>query len=446
MPALAAPAVSSRHRLLLALLTCAVMALLGWEFYRCVFRLNNDFLWHRNFGIAFIRDQVYDTFAYHYPPARAMIDAATAWMPYRLDRAIWLVATCAGLVWCVMFWSRIRAERGRAWYVGVGVALAVTGCYIQRDLPECGLQLFLLFLLSAALWGLLHGRPALCGWSLGLAAVYKITPAIFLPYLIWKRQWRAAGWMAASTVIFCLLPAVYLGWQKDVALHQKWFAFVTHTLTLADPSENGVEAPVLRNQSLPLALARLVQDYPEGHPLYLKSGAVVRLANLDAAHAKRFVRVVLVVLALALAWRFRQRVGLADGGVALANEWGAVCILVAVLSPICWLQHMVLVVPAALLFAHAAAAGVVRRWQWCVASLAAAFALLVHRDLIGVALCDLLSCCQPHTISAMLLLTLVLSQPRPVVAALAICDAEEANFEADDEPEILSFPIRRTAA
>ena len=72
-----------------------------------------------------------------------------------------------------------------------------------------------------------------------------------------------------------------------------------------------------------------------------------------------------------------------------------------------------LVVPAALLFAHAAAAGEVRRWQWCVASIAAAFTLLVHRDLIGVTLCDLLSCCQPHTVSALLLLTLVLSTRQP---------------------------------
>ena len=98
--------------MLLAILGCAAVVLLGCEFYRCVFRLDNDFLWHRNLGIAFIRDQVYETFAYHYPPARAMIDAATAWMPYRLDRAIWLIATCTGFVWCVKFWSRLSA-RGR---------------------------------------------------------------------------------------------------------------------------------------------------------------------------------------------------------------------------------------------------------------------------------------------------------------------------------------------
>ena len=111
----------------------------------------------------------------------------------------------------------------------------------------------------------------------------------------------------------------------------------------------------------------------------------MRLANLDVAEQSVSLRMVLVVLALALAWRFRRHVDFVDGTLALANEWAAVCILVAMLSPMCWLQHMVLVVPAAGLLAHAAAAGELRRWQWCVGTFAAALALLIHRDLIGVA-------------------------------------------------------------
>ena len=97
------------RRLAFTIAACAAVIFAGVEFYRCVFRYDNDFLWHRNLGVDFLNDQVYETFAYHYPPARAMIDAATAWLPYRVDRAIWLVVTCAGLAWCVRFWSTIGA-------------------------------------------------------------------------------------------------------------------------------------------------------------------------------------------------------------------------------------------------------------------------------------------------------------------------------------------------
>ncbi|HEY4312901.1 MAG TPA: glycosyltransferase family 87 protein [Pirellulales bacterium] len=415
--AASAPGVSPRGRLGRALAILALSVFAACEFYRCVFQRDNDFLWHRNFGLTFLNDNIYESFAFHYLPARAMIDAATAWLPYRVDRAIWLLATCAGLAWCVKFWSSLGKEPGYAWGRPAAAALAVTGCYILRDLPECGLQLFLLFLLSMALWGLVQGRVALCGCSLGLAAVYKVTPAIFLPYLLWKRQWRAAGWMVTSSTLFCLLPALHLGWEKDVALHRQWFAFVTHTLTLADPSDNGVEVPVLRNQSLPLMLARLVEEYPVGHPLYVKSDALVRLANWDAARTKLFVRTGLLVLAGVLAWRCRRRVDVVDGGVGLGCEWAAVCVLIAILSPLCWMQHLVLVIPAALLFAQVAAAGEARSWQWGLAVFAAALMLLVHRDLIGMRLCEILSCYQPHTLSAVSLLTLVLSPRQRAEAA-----------------------------
>ncbi|HVU90024.1 MAG TPA: glycosyltransferase family 87 protein [Pirellulales bacterium] len=409
---------------------CAAAIFAGLEFYRCVFRYDNDFLWHRNLGLDFLNDRVYETFAFHYPPARAMIDAVTAWLPYRVDRALWLVATCAGLAWCVRFWSTIGAAPGRRWGLPAGIAVAVMGCYIVRDLPECGLQLFLLCMLSVGLWALLRGRPALCGWSLGLAAVYKVTPVIFLPYLLWKRQWRAAGWMAAASACFCALPAVYLGWQKDVTLHRQWLSFVGYTLSLEDPSENGVEKPVLRNQSFPLMLARLVQKYPADHPLYVKSDAFVCLARLEPPQAKNFVRAVLACMAIALAWRFRQRCDLSDGGISLAGEWSAVCILIAIMSPLCWLQHLVLAIPAALLFAQAAAARTVMRWQVIVAGMATGLALLVHRDLIGVTLCDMLSCYQPHTVAALLIMLLVLT--------LGPCRAVQ---EGELPAEIINLPF-----
>ena len=353
MRALAAPAVSSRRRLAITIAACAAVIFAGVEFYRCVFRYDNDFLWHRNLGVDFLNDQVYETFAYHYPPARAMIDAATAWLPYRVDRAIWLVVTCAGLAWCVRFlvhdWRRARTGAGAWLPASRWQSRAATSC---ANLPECGMQLLLLCMLSLALWALIRGRHALCGWSLGLAAVYKVTPVLFLPYLLWKRQWRRRRLDGRGQALLLRAAGGDLGWQKDVTLHGQWLSFLGHTLSLEDPSENGVEKPELRNQSLTLMLARLVQKYPAGHPLHVESDAYVCLGSFEAPQAKKFVRAVLGCLALALAWRFRKAGDVSDQGVSLASEWAAVCILIAPLSPLCWLQHLVLVIPSALLFSR----------------------------------------------------------------------------------------------
>ena len=211
--------------------------------------------------------------------------------------------------------------------------------------------------------------PAWCGVWLGMATIYKIMPCIFLPYLLWKRQWKAAAAMVAATVFFCLLPSLYLGWQANLRLHRQWLEQAWVRIAIVDPAENGVEPPVLWNRSLPLALARLVEQFPPGHQLHIEGLPGPRLLTLEAPAAKIFVEIALAGLAAALAWRFRRPVDPADGGAALAAEWAMVSILVALLSPLCWLHHLVLALPAMLLFAQTVAARRARAGRWWPARL-----------------------------------------------------------------------------
>ena len=147
----------------------------------------------------------------------------------------------------------------------------------------------------------------------------------------------------------------------ESAPHQEWLAQTVSRLTITDPAENGVEPPVLWNRSLPLALARLVEQFPPGHRLHIDGWERSRLPSLGPAAAKIFVLTALAGMAAALAWRFRRRVELADNGAAVAGEWAMMSILVALLSPLCWLHHLVLALPAMLLFAQVVAAGRRRR-------------------------------------------------------------------------------------
>jgi len=401
-----------------------VVGLAVAELYHCIVIKDNDFLWHRNLGETFVNNTVYDVFGFHYLPARVMIDAATVWMPYRVDRAVWLLAMCGGLALCVRFWSLLGvdpksdAAQPRVWLVPALLGLGAVGCYVQRDLTECGLQIALLCMISAGLAALVRGRYALSGFSLGLAVAYKLTPILFLPFLIWKRQWKAAAWMGAWTVAISITPAIFLGWQTNVRLHREWLAFTMKNVALDDPSENGVEPPTMRNQSLPLAIARLVQDYPEGHPLRQRDVGLMQVAQLPPHTAKRIVQCTLLTLALALAWRFRRAATVQDGGLSLGAEWAAVSILSAIMSPLCWLQHLVLVVPAALLVARTLASGQAKRWQWGVAGFGLAITLLIHRDLLGKTICAAFTSCTPHTVAALLLILLTLtSSPAQLTAA-----------------------------
>jgi hypothetical protein len=233
---------------------------------------------------------------------------------------------------------------------------------VLRDLDDCGLQIFLLAMASAAAWALVQGQPTRAGFWLGSAAAYKLTPMLFLPLLIWKRQWRAAGFMVAFFCIWQVVPAVWLGWDMTVQSHQKFLAWtVRHAQTDGPyPSLMESEAPKQHNLCLQAMLARYLVTYPSDHPLYLDHAAFLQFGNLPPDVAKRVMQGMLLCLAAVLAWRFRRRWEPTYAG--LPAEWAVACLLCALLAPLCWKHHLVVALPGVFLVLHAGLA--TGRWGW----------------------------------------------------------------------------------
>jgi hypothetical protein len=81
-----------------------------------------------------------------------------------------------------------------------------------------------MILFTLALWGLYlqaNGREAAGGVAIAAAAAMKVMAIAFLPYLLYRKRWRAAFWTAVAALAFFLSPALFFGWAKfwkDVAL------------------------------------------------------------------------------------------------------------------------------------------------------------------------------------------------------------------------------------
>jgi hypothetical protein len=384
-----------------------------------IFLRDNDLLWHRNAGRAFLDGEPYGNQGEHYLPARMMINALTAWLPYRVNRAVVYLAAVAALAWTLATWRRLadgrRFMHGKVAFAAIVLTLAITGAYLQRDLDDCGLQILLLFFLTAAAANLRVGRTLATGFWLGLAAVYKSTPLLFLPYLCFKRQWRAAGAMAVFIVGLSLAPALWLGWHANIRAHERWWTATLAMLASTDPVENTVEPPNIRNQSLVVALARLVQSYPPGHSLYLEHPLFLQFGDLELAAAKRFVQAILLLLAGILAWRFRKSCSLADVDGErqedALREWAVVTVFVAILSPLCWLQHLVLVIPVLFLLARTALQpGGLHAWQRLCGLLAAIVMVVAgQREVLGHGLFLTVLSYKVHTWAALGVIALVLT-------------------------------------
>ncbi|MDB6148664.1 MAG: hypothetical protein JWQ44_112 [Chthoniobacter sp.] len=363
-----------------------------------------------------------------YLMGRTMFNAALALVPHRLARAMSWVAAVVALAVSLQIWGRVFAVdplRLRALAV---LAIWWVLPFLHRDMDDCGLQVFTLALFSAGAGALVDRRPAAAGVWMALAASYKTTPLLVLPFLLYKRLWREAGVMIAVLVLVnVVLPVPFLGWKRTVEAHQAWVAIAMKSNASDDPSSNGLDAPRQQNLALKIALVRLWQTFPPEHPLFLaKPGqkdwdqqllapvseierhwAFFQFFDFDPATVNLLLASVLVTLGLGFAWVFR-RPGRFTSRFDLARELAVVAMLSAVLSPICWRQHLVLMLPLVMVVLWDGFRAPMKRWEqvilvgvWCCI-------WLPQRELLGRNLSVVIDSYKLPTIACLALMFLAL--------------------------------------
>lgn len=261
-----------------------------------------------------------------YPPFAAVLFAPLALLPLGLLKALWTGAGIALLAYVV---HRCAPRAG----LPVAVLLAVVATALDPVRTTLYLGQINIVLLALVAGDLL-GRPGsrFRGVGIGLAAAVKLTPLLFVAYLLATRRWRAAAtalatFVAAAALGFAFAPADSVAFWLDGT-----FLAADRISDVAGPS----------NHSLNGLLGRL----GAAGPLWLVSAAV--LGAVTIVLAARAHRAGDEVLALTLC-------GLAS----------------AALAPFAWSHHYVWVVPLAVLLGARAVAGD----RWAAAGLAGALAV-----------------------------------------------------------------------
>jgi hypothetical protein len=163
-----------------------------------------------------------------------------------LARIVWIALTWASIVWALDLISRLiygKRLRFRPDETSLAITspellvpFALTLPFIVNNFELLQINMILFAL---ALWGLFlqaNGREAAGGIAIAAAAAMKVMAIAFLPYLLYRKRWRAAFWMAAASLVFFFSPALFLGWSKfwsgvalwPVALRASWGAGNAH--------------------------------------------------------------------------------------------------------------------------------------------------------------------------------------------------------------------------
>jgi hypothetical protein len=261
----------------------------------------------------------------------------------------------AGLTVLVFWWVfRMVEGRGRpfaAWAMVVAVILSLRP--IMSDLQHGNVNLFLLFVVVAALTAFNRGRDLLCGILLALAIACKVTPALFLPYFLWKRAWKALAGSVIGLALFLwpgALPAMFLGYEYNQRLLVSWYEDMVEPYVVA-----GKVTSEHNNQSLPGLVARLATHSPS-FSVYIDNEYTPthydNLMDIGPVAARRLVQGGMALFVLLVVWTCRTPISppLRRENWRLAAEFAIITLGMLLFSERTWKHHYVtLVLPIAVL-------------------------------------------------------------------------------------------------
>ena len=383
-------------------------------------RQPGDFDVHREFGMRFLAGTSFENGGcFNYMPISSMYYAPLAMVPATvafLGRyLVALICLALTLKWLLELLPANTSEQRR--FLIVTLTLLFSLKYIIRDLDDGGPHLILLGMLVAGMQLLRRGKELAGGVCFALAIVLKMTPGLLLPYLAWKRRWRLLLITTTACIALIAAPALWLGpslwWNCQAQWNEVAFCVFSGRANTS-MEENDLR---VQNQSLKMAVMHGLVTYPEGHPLRGAS-EIVSFFDLPPQQARLLANLVMAGLLVVSWWHTRR----ADSGATsfMPLELAGLCLLMVLLSPVTWVQHLVFAVPAVFFIL---ADG--RRKPWPVQIALAAYvilALMLNREILGKEKYIFLLACHIHTVAMLILLGLVLwlrTRPGEVIDSAA---------------------------
>ena len=249
-----------------------------------------------------------------YSPFAALVFVPVAALPLAVARVAWDLVSVAALAYSCVLILKLGGYRPTRLVVAGAVAAAMALDPVWQTLFLGQINLILLALILTDIWRVSRGRAA--GIGIGVAAAIKLTPAIFIVFLLLARRTRAAL-IAAVTFVLCGL-AGFLVAPDASRLYWRHLFFDTRR----------VGAPYISNQS--------------------PYGAAIRIATGQGHIGAWWVVVPVVFAATGLtvaAAAARRRDWL--GATAVTGTTGLL------VSPISWAHHWVWILPALVVLVRA---------------------------------------------------------------------------------------------
>ena len=336
-------------------------------------------------------DDIYRHYNYPNPPIMALILWPFMELPPVAGAMTWYFLKVAMAI-AALVWTFRLCGPMPDWAKMVAVVLSLHP--ILGDLSHGNVNIFIAFLILATLELLRRRYDGMAGVVLALAVACKVTPALFLPYLVWKGAWKALiGYVLGMVLWVLVIPGALLGWERNLTLNESWYEGMVKPFVV-----EGKVTSEHANQSLPGVVFRLltnqpsVVDYDENDQPY--GADYHNFTDIGEHSARWLIRGFQVAFLAAIVWLCRSR---SREGPWFAAECSLIVLGMLLFSERTWKHHGVtLMVPFAVLMTQSS--------RWAVGTLLAAGLLTIVPSLLPEAAQDLALTYGTHTAAFLLLI------------------------------------------
>jgi hypothetical protein len=295
------------------------------------------------------------TYGYVYPPFAAWIAIPATYLPVFLAHLLWYAISIVSLfllfrwAWLLSGGGLLRGDGGpdRREHL-VAASAVVLGGFALNTLSHTQTDLLIAALMMGGCLALTRARSLAAGICCGLAAALKGPALLWCPYLLWRRQWRAAAVTALVAVGVNLAPNLACAPPTGQLWLGQWVQSTVLPLQGNDYAPGIWASDMLVNQSLSGAIGRWgISDltWRDGGPVLVKSATAISGAVLKGICYASMAALVLATLIMQ-GWRPPPFTRTAGKPSPVVLEFAMVLMLMLLLSPMSSKAHFcTLIVP-----------------------------------------------------------------------------------------------------
>ena len=274
--------------------------------------------------------ELYHTwYHYYYDLLFALLLSPLTLLPLPLAQFIWLSTNVFFVyrIWKILtVWLPSTQLNKKTYVLFTLVAFIFVSSFLRDNFHLGQVTIFILYLILEGLHLISLDKKFTGSLLIAFGTCVKLLPLLFIPYLIYRREWKATLFVLFCILVFLFLPALFFGLEKNwFLLQERWLLLnPTNPTHLLDTSERSFH-------SLSTLLATLlVEDCGDSQALELKRN----IANVSISQLNLILNTLRLLLIVSTLYFLRSKPFVAaKHSIQRLYEVAYICLLIPLIFP-----------------------------------------------------------------------------------------------------------------